>query len=113
MKVRMMIFVALLAMSGQASSGSYYGGDGLLTLCKSNIPANRNICDGYLMGIADAAGTITEWAKLEAYFCISNSVTGEQLREVYIKYLTANLEDQDYSAHSIALTAFREAFPCQ
>jgi hypothetical protein len=113
MKVRMMIFVALLAMSGQASSGSYYGGDGLLTLCKSNIPANRNICDGYLMGIADAAGTITEWAKLEAYFCISNSVTGEQLREVFIKYLNANLEDQDFSANSLALTAFREAFPCQ
>ena len=81
MKIRILIFVGLLSMSGQASAG-YLTASELLKECESTNVDDKNFCSAYLMGIVDATETYQDWGELKSTeFCIPTGVGMIQLRK--------------------------------
>ena len=112
MKIRILMLVALLAMSGQASA-TYFTGSQLLKLCESTNQSERYICTGYLMGISDATRTYENWNSLNSKkFCMPFEVDSIQLQKVFIRHVNGHPEKLHLVASSLALNAFIEAFPC-
>ena len=113
MKIRTMVFIALMAVSGQ-SKAAFYTGNELLTYCESELIGEENICVGYLIGIDDVIGVLEDWNLLiRREFCIPVNVIGKQLKLVFIKYLNVHPEKLHFSASSLAMNAFNESFPCK
>ena len=113
MKIRTMIFVALLAMSGQ-SNGTFLSGSALLQKCESPNVSIQNICAGFLMGVADASDAYLLWDLLTSkQFCIPGGVGVQQLRKIFIKDANEHPEELHLSAASQVVNAFGTAFPCK
>jgi Rap1a immunity proteins len=123
--------IAVLFASPRASALSEVNGLMLLHQCQVSIRisnedtrvtadqvADSNHCLGYVQGVLDANGF---WDKLDmrdnhstrARYCMSESVTFEQVIRIIVKWLEANpkeLNDNGYIAVQVALV---KTFPCK
>jgi hypothetical protein len=115
MKIRTMMFVALLVMSGQGVNANYYGTGGeLLNLCESELMEEYGRCTGYLAGKLDMHELFFEFEVLPVkYYCIPEGATLGQLKKVFIKYANENPQDLHIHATRLVGDAFRDAFPCE
>jgi Rap1a immunity proteins len=89
------------------TQGAFLGGNQLYQLCLLPTP---DICLGYVDGIADAINWPMLKGKLSV--CFPDSVVGQQLIDIVKSYLEKNPAVRHYSASSLVLRAFSEAFPC-
>jgi hypothetical protein len=94
------------AGAAQAQRVSKVNGTRLLAMCTVKAPAE---CDAYLSGVSDA---IEAGGRAKAAACIPTAVTGTQLREVVVKYLTSNPQTRELKAGALTLKAYAAAFPC-
>ena len=113
-KIWMAIALMMFAAVGHAGNaeGYYLSGSDLLQECESDAAFDRNVCMGYVMGIADVTRSYVTLGHLNKYFCIPDAVDSIQLQKVIIKRLNANPEELHLSASSLVAKALYEAFPC-
>ncbi len=103
-----------------AHGGWYLSGNKLMAECKDtgsgeslDSVTKYNGCISYLVGIWDAYDSFVQWNKLPRIICREKGVDSEQQRQVFLKWMNANPEEWHYGAGSLALTAFRKAWPCK
>jgi hypothetical protein len=116
-------FLALLVAvaGGAAASSTYFKvGDDLKASCEGTAAGEPDantaeylLCLGYLQGVVDTDATLAEWGELPRQACIPQGVTSSQLRQVFLTWQGKHPDNLKFSAASLALTAFSEAWPCQ
>lgn len=117
MKFRILAFGTILAMFivGTATSEvkvqRFYTGGVMLSHCVSES-AYRAVCMGYLLGIYDAHG-VHVGSGMPKYFCAPKKTDPERLREIFVKYVSEDPRRVELASASLALNAFRGAFPCE
>lgn len=118
--VLMLLAAPAYAQSGDATATAYFKvGEDLQAACygtaageeKSNT-AEYLLCLGYLQGVVDSDTTMTEWGRADRFACIPQGVTSSELRTVLLAWLAERPDHLHFSAASLALTAFAEAWPC-
>jgi hypothetical protein len=115
MKLKILAFITIMAMSvGSPANAAYYTGGEILSDCESKSDANTVYCLMYLVGVADAHKTLSNWEiSTEELFCIPDGVKQGQLRKVYVKYANENPQELHLAAGSMATNSFTQAFPCE
>ena len=106
MKLRILTFVAVMAMSAicPAKAAAIYDANEILFSCKKG----HLRCIYYLAGVQDV------WSKLDSKkYCIPDGVKLTELKEAFIKYAKKNPEKLNLAASSVAINAFKKAFPCE
>lgn len=116
MKMKLTILTVIAIMVGAfiqpAAAGYYMSSNKLLSLCKSDLVADQNVCVGYVLGIADAAQTLDVEASMRR-FCLPKNVTSNQLEKTAVKYMDDNPQQLDKPASYNLLVSLRTAFPCK
>ena len=111
-KAVMAVAVASLsAMPVEASA--HASGTHLYAWCLSASRAEKRLCTGYILGIADAMEESTKIGEFAA--CIPPAVrirSPERLYHVAQQFLASHPEKRQLSAASLVASAFAEAFPC-
>ena len=117
--IRTIILASALLLSGSAklhaaaSGYSYEDGNGLVQLCQGDSNFDRGVCHSYLVGIHDAHGSFAYAGLLPAkYFCPPDGVEVGVLKEAFLTYASSRPENLHRTASSLAIDAFRIAFPC-
>jgi hypothetical protein len=109
MKLRTVAMLAatIVSLAGTAYADVHQTGTALLGDCK----AGNQTCYAYLLGVYDGAG-IAGGVANHPLVC-TNNVNGNILRDVYVKWASANPQiaasDERGTA---ALVAMAKAFPC-
>ncbi len=117
--------VALLSLmltataSSEASTVYFKVGGDLRDSCEGTAAGEQNastaeylLCLGYLQAVADTDATFSEWGDVPRQACIPQGVTSSRLRQVFLDWLNERSDHLQFSAASLALTAFSEAWPC-
>jgi hypothetical protein len=92
--------------AAQAQRVSKVDGNRLMAICATK---DLGECDAYLGGVADA---IEAQGRAKAEACIPTAVTGQQLRDVVLKYLRDNPQSRQMHGGALTIKAFSAAFPC-
>ena len=71
--------------------------------------ADASYCLGFMKAILFVGEHLEDGSK----FCPPGTVTVEQAVTVFLKYLNENPESGHFSAESLAVTAFQQAWPCK
>ncbi len=115
-KVHLVALVVSLA-SGPAGAQTV-GNDGywLYDQCSkpfgdANYVQNVGLCVRFMQGIFNTL--VNSSRPLPDAPCFPNDVTVEQLKDVVTRFLTVEPDRRQYSASSLVIGAFVEAFPCQ
>jgi hypothetical protein len=66
----------------------------------------------FVQGVADATAFYGAAEQLTPSFCIPAVTTPAELVEVYREYLEDNHALRQFSAAALAISAFKERFPC-
>ena len=111
----------LMASASAAASTAYFKvGEDLKASCDGTAAGEENattaeylLCLGYLQAVVDTDATFTEWGEFTRQACIPQGVTSSQLRQVFLNWLNERPDYMRFSAASLALTAFSEAWPCK
>jgi len=116
------VSMMLLSAAGSAAAASTYFkvGNDLKASCEGTAAGEPNastaeylLCLGYLQGVVDTDATLTEWRDASRHACIVQGVTSSQLRRVFLDWLSKHPDHLQFSAASLALAAFSEAWPCK
>ena len=95
------------------NAGGFKTGNDMLDFC-----ARREAkCAAYLLGSVDGLEAIEDAyghseANHQRLLCLYN-VTGEQLADVFTKYLREHPETRQFAAASLLLTVLMRDFPCR
>jgi hypothetical protein len=115
MKLRILAFIAIVAMSViSPANARYFPAKKLLSECETESTINRAICNGYLVGANDAHELHTgldEGTKKSISIPAGASI--ERLRKVFVKFVNDNPKDSQQDAASVVITAFAGTFPCK
>ena len=107
-------YAALLAASLSTATGSGVAGgmtgEVFLDLCTKE----KLLCQHYSVGVMDGAHMVAWAANLRLHTCPPNTVSGEQIGEVVLKYLKDHPEElsRRYASYLVN-KALVEAFPCR
>lgn len=85
----------------------FLNGNKLFSLCKEN----RAYCVSYITGVSDSMEDVGPYLPA-AKACAPEGVTGAQIADVVIKYMTEHPATRHYSASSQVALALWDAFPC-
>lgn len=116
MKPSILVSGAIVAVSvsttaiSQVTVQRMYTGELMLSHCVSES-SYREICLGYLAGIFDAHGVFVGLG-VPQYFCAPRGIDPEQLRKIFVKYVSEDPRRNELAAASLALNAFKGTFPC-
>ena len=106
MKLKILAFIAIAAMSGigSAKAAAVYDGNEILFSCEQG----HLKCIYYLAGVQDV------WNDRDSKkYCMPDGVNLAELKKVFIKYAKENPEKLNLAASSVTIKAFRAAFPCE
>ena len=104
--------VAVTLLSSDRADASFQTGNSLLDACVSTQSYPAAICLNYISGVADAASALYPAAYLGWRFCIPNTATLGQLKEVVTRWLIENPGERHYTGNSLVAHALSERFPC-
>jgi hypothetical protein len=115
MKLTIFAFITIVAMSSISPvNAGYFTGRDILDLCESESFGNREGCVMYLSGLIDLQDSLYKWKDLtKKYYCIPVGEDISQIQKVFIKHANKNPDKLDWTATSVAIHAFAEAFPCK
>jgi hypothetical protein len=129
--VILLVVIASLLLAPRALAISEVNGLMLLHQCQASVRvsnedgrvttdqvAESNHCLGYLQGVIDANGF---WDAIDlrnhqvsrAHYCISKSVTFEQIIRVLVKWLEANPGELDEEGYLVVQKALINSFRCK
>lgn len=111
-------FVATITSQASANAGGgYVDGNRLLDACGRSDEANSGkdptFCIGYIIGGVDMilAKNIAEPQNASA--CITEGVTGGQIRSIVVKFLVETPEIRHFPASLAIWRSLTRAFPCE
>ena len=96
-------------------------GNWLLNLCESNRPEHMGMCFGYIhafsegfqFGQADmAAERSRNTAPIPLRYCIPEGVTGQQLRDIVVRFLRQNPEHRHIWYGQLIMWSLSRTYPC-
>ena len=70
-------------------------------------------CRGFVSGVIDITRMYATTKLLEPSFCIPQEVTLSETVAVYKKYLEENRAIKHFPPSALAITAFKDAYPCE
>ena len=113
----LLFFVSLLVSSPVMAEG-FINGRELLDYClqaqdkarTANHDAGR--CFGFISGVTDLYDILISEAIVKPTYCPPHNVSLIQTVNVVVEYLQKHPEDLQYSASSLVMGAYAEAFPC-
>ena len=68
---------------------------------------------GFVIGVIEATRTYVASHSMPAPFCISKEIELSEIVAVYTNYLRENHALKHFPASMLAVSAFKEAFPCE
>jgi hypothetical protein len=90
---------------------------GLLAICTNAEPGERSVaaalCTGYLQGVVEGVNFATLGDHNKLLICRPGDVTGEQMRNVVVKYLKNHPNEGHQLSVIHATEAFVQAWPCK
>ena len=120
MKRMMLVLILLWPVTGVGQVEAYMSGSELMKYCDGTFPNDPNYnpskfnqCSGYLAGISDATLQLQMWEKIPKRFCKPNSVSTKQLNAVFLKFMHRHPDKWHFSAPSLVLNAYQDAWPCK
>jgi hypothetical protein len=119
MKLKILVFITIMAMSGIAPANDRYPHQISLQLFRSDCELpdrpSQIRCETFLLGVVDTINALSVLGELEKnYFCIPDEVSEAGLRKVFVDYITTQSGvDPLASAASYVIRAIDEAFPCK
>ena len=117
MKLKMLAFITIAAMSGTTNAEyPHYMSVQLLKVdCELPDRPSQIRCEAFLMGVVDTTNAITSWGEVDKdYLCTLEGIPEVRLRKVFVDYVAAKDGlDLFEPAASLAIRAFKEAFPCK
>lgn len=108
-----MLLSSLPALAEDQSSGNYWK-----ALC--DLPQNDYACayyinglvDGLMMGVTETS-LVTKGTSSKVYgYCPPTTVSVGDMKQVFRKYLDDHPRERQYRGASLALEAWRRAWPC-
>jgi hypothetical protein len=64
-----------------------------------------------MSGILDTHNVLVVWG-MPRYFCLPKGIDAEKLRQIFVKYVGEDPRRVELAAASLAINAFKGAFPC-
>lgn len=114
------LFLLVASASAVASTAYFKVGNDLIASCEGTAAGEQQastaeylLCLGYLQAVVDTDATFAEWGDYPRQACIPQGTTSSQLREVFLKWISERPDYHKFSAASLALTAYSEAWPCK
>lgn len=89
----------------------FFRGRYLVDTCQSDVNAKYNECVAYLASVSDTADAIESMTGANAV-CVPTGVSLDELRKVFNEYQAQHPELLHGSAATLAINAFKEAWPC-
>lgn len=118
--VALLVSLPAVGSAAEASIAYFKVGNDLMDSCEATAAGEENastaeylLCLGYLQAVADTDATFAEWGEYPRQACIPQGTTSSQLREVFLEWLKERPDHLKFSAASLALTAYSEAWPCK
>ena len=69
-------------------------------------------CQGFVLGVIETSGLYATTKLMAPAFCIPKEVTLAEVVAKYRDYLKKNREIKHFPAAALAVSAFKESFPC-
>jgi hypothetical protein len=107
---RIGLTVALILVGLTAESrASFFNGNQLYEMCSRTTGTSIGMCLAYIDGVVDEFG----WARRQTGLadCLPSVVTGRQLRDLVVQWLTSHPADRADEAESLVQGAIAEAWP--
>lgn len=116
--ITLLLVVTCMFMASPAMAEGFINGRELLDHCvqaqdkvkTANHDAGR--CFGFISGVTDLYDILISEAIVKPTYCPPHNVTLIQMVNVVVEYLQKHPEDLHYSASSLVMAAYAEAFPC-
>lgn len=120
MKTRIAGTIALVMALSVAAPASAETGNEMLQNCAEFLKENGEIdgyfksgvCAGFVSGVTNTVAYARDASPATVKICIPDGFTIGQGIRVLKKYLIDHPKDLHRSATALALTAYREAYPC-
>jgi len=114
MKLKLLIALALLALCGGANAGEYNAIQ-VASACSGELDkTDISFCEGLLQGVVSGHDTLITWGYLkEPVICVPGDIDTDRLAKIFVGYVAAHIERQNHTASSLAMNAFKQAFPCK
>ena len=98
---RLLLFAALAVTSSYASAtGAFKSGNDIFEMCQRRAGG----CTYYLLGVIDGSTYAEDFYVGSEKFCLYN-VNGEQITDLFNKYLVEHPEERHFSASSLLIGA--------
>ena len=105
------VLLANLPLGGETWP-PYMNGEQLAAACASEDPAERGLCIGYILGVADVLGG--PGATVDGiHACLPGGETTEQLIEQVTDFLKANPQLGSLKADGLVAYVLSLSFPCE
>ena len=116
--ITLLLVVTSMFMASPAMAEGFINGRELLGHCvqaqdkvkTANHDAGR--CFGFISGVTDLYDILISEAIVKPTYCPPHNVSLIQMINVVVEYLQKHPEDLHYSASSLVMGAYVEAFPC-
>lgn len=89
---------------------AFVTGNGLYGVCTDYDL--RQPCESFIIGVHDSISVIAQGGAIRPIFCIPQSVSNEQIRDVVIRFLVRTPETRHHYAAVLIPLALREVWPC-
>lgn len=107
--------IILAAFPSQSHAAEMYTGNTMLKACTSDFGGANDPSElaeaAYDAGIC--AGFIAAGARSNGSTCLPNGVTQEQIKDIFVRYMTNNPAIRHRSGKLILALALSDAFPCR
>ena len=70
-------------------------------------------CQAFVLGVAEATAFYGAAQQLAPAFCIPHQTTSAEMVAAYRNYLKENHALKQFSAAALAVSAFKETYPCE
>lgn len=114
--------VGIFGWGAAMADDTLSNGNGMLLACQYFINAQQNqnpandfqggVCAGFVAGVSNTLTAVRFSSPDRIPICIPDGFTFGQGARVFIKYMENHPEQLNQNPTSLAITAFREAFPC-
>lgn len=117
MRIFIVVFVLFLANPGD-SEATFLTAGNLLSKCKSYTAGDEynnideRLCNGYVMGVHDAAKTYESLFNVSPLYCEPPRVTSDQMVLAVKRYFLRNPEFLNSPASPKIIDALISGFPC-
>jgi len=114
MKLVITIFALFLVLLSSNCYPAMQRAEELVWSCTDETPSSRVFCMAYMAGMLDAYTVISGLYPQAKFACIPETgISGEQVMNIFIKWVKDHPEKQHIPARTIVLLSLRDAFPCK